>query len=214
MMGTLRVIVADDHAVFRQGLAALLGSVPDIELVGEAADGPELERLMAQVRPDVAVVDVAMPGHDLRRLLSQTGAGGGIRVVALTQHGEPSVAQPLIAAGVAGYVLKESAFEELLAAVRAVAAGGRYVSPTLAARLLQCPADAAELLSPREQQVLRLIACGLVNKQIAARLGISIDTVRTHRNRLMEKLGLHTVAELTRYAVERGLVPASGEPGS
>jgi len=199
----LRVVLADDHALFRQGLCALLRSVADLELAGQAANGRELEDLLARLRPDVAVVDVAMPEHDLVRALAEWHRRGWTtRVVALTQHGEPAVARPVLAAGVDGYVLKENAFEDLLAAIRAVAAGRRFVSPSLAARLLQELADSAGVLSPREQQILRLIAAGRANKQIARQLGISIDTVRTHRNRLMEKLDLHCVADLTRYALQ------------
>ena len=207
----IRVVLADDHMLFRQGLVGLLRAVPDLAIVGEAADGAALARLVAETQPDLAIVDVSMPLHDVKLLPGDWARRGWpTRLIVLTVHREPAVARPIIQSGVAGYVLKENAFEELLAAVRAVAAGGEFVSPLLAAQLLKAETvggAGTEPLSPREVEVLRLIASGLANKQIARQLGLSVDTVRTHRMRLMKKLDLHSTADLTRHAMQRGLLP-------
>jgi DNA-binding NarL/FixJ family response regulator len=132
----IRVVIADDHAIFREGLAGLLRSVGDVELLGEASDGSALAELITRLEPDVAVADVSMPRHDLGRLAEDLRTRGArTRLIALTVHREPEVARPLLRAGVAGYVLKENAFDDLLDAVRAAASGGTYVSPLLAAAL-------------------------------------------------------------------------------
>jgi DNA-binding NarL/FixJ family response regulator len=203
----IRIVIADDHAVFRQGLAALIGGVADFELVGQAGDGIELEQVVADMRPDVAVVDVSMPRHDVVRLAQDwRSRGWSTRLVALTQHREPAIVKPILLAGVSAFVLKESAFEDLEHAIRGVMAGREFISPTLVRELAFGTEVADEQLAARELQVLQLVARGFINKQIAKQLGISAGTVRTHRNRLMQKLNLHNAADLTRYAIERGLL--------
>ncbi|MEO2087900.1 MAG: response regulator transcription factor [Gemmataceae bacterium] len=208
-MGNLRVLLADDHAVVRAGLKALLDAQPDLSVVGEAADGLTAVELAGQLQPDVAVVDVSMPG-----------LGGGevtegiardyprVRVVALTAHEESGYVRRLLAAGAAGYVLKRSAADELVRAVRAVAAGEGYLDPGVAGgvveRLRDAPPPATAELSERETEVVRLIAHGYSNKEIAAKLGLSVKTVETYKTRSLEKLGLRSRVDIVRYAAGRG----------
>jgi DNA-binding NarL/FixJ family response regulator len=204
----IRVVIADDHTLFRQGLSLLFRDTEGFELLGEAADGDALVQTIVDTRPHVALVDVSMPGlhiEELPQALRQRGLD--TRVIALTLHTEPQTARRVLQAGVAGYVLKTTPFEELLVAVRLVAGGAPFVSPVIAAELLQGSRDQApSLLTPREQEVLRWIAAGRPNKQIAAQLQLSVHTVETYRTNLMRKLGLHSTAELVRYAMEQGLV--------
>ncbi len=203
----IRLVIADDHAVFRQGLAALLQRVEDFRLVGQAGNGLELERVVAETAPHVAVVDVSMPHHNAAQLpRTWRDHGCPTRIVALTQHRAPAVVRPILQAGVDAFVLKENAFEDVVQAIRCAHEGRGFISPLLARELAQADSAAAAPLAPREIQVLGWIARGRTNKEIAQTLGISPDTVRTHRNRIMEKLDLHNAAELTRYAIERGLL--------
>ena len=208
-----RVLIADDHSIFRQGLASLLSSAEGIELGGEASNGDDLWRLIVEQKPDVVVMDVSMPG---RRVSDMPGAiqrqGLTAKVIALTMHDEPAIALPVVQAGVAGYVLKKSAFDELTTAIRVVASGGRYVSPELAHALLSTPTtpDAdPHKLSPREIAVLKRLAAGDPIKRIAHELAISERTVETYRSRLLEKLHAHSTADLIRYAERHGLVGTS-----
>jgi DNA-binding NarL/FixJ family response regulator len=205
-----RVLLADDHAVVRAGLRALVDAQPDLEVVAEAGDGPAALRLATQTRPHVAVLDFAMPGLNgaevaerLRHTCPDT------KVLALTVHEDPGYLRQILQAGASGYVLKRSAAEELIHAIRALAHGGVYLDPAMAGRVVEGyvgePAGGAEAdLSEREAEVLRRIAVGLSNKEIAARLGVSVKTVETYKARSMQKLGLHSRVDIVRYALRRG----------
>lgn len=206
-MTTLRVMLADDHAVVRAGLKALLDAQPDVSVVGEAADGPAAVALACQVNPDVAVVDVSMPGMNGAEVTERiTRDCPRVRVVALTAHEDGGYVRRLLDAGAAGYVLKRSPADEL---VRAVAAGEAYLDPGVAGgvveRLRDTPPPAATAgLSERETEVVRMIAHGYSNKEIAAKLGLSVKTVETYKTRSLEKLGLRSRVDIVRYAAARG----------
>ncbi|HEX4609896.1 MAG TPA: response regulator transcription factor, partial [Urbifossiella sp.] len=181
-MGSLRVLLADDHAVVREGLKAVFAAHPGFEVVGEAADGPTAVALAARLDPDVVVVDVSMPGLTGPEVTARLRAARPDRkVVALTVHEDGAYLRAMLAAGAAGYVLKRAAADELAQAVRAVAAGGTYIDPTLAATVIGQavvpPGPAPVALSDRETAVVRLIARGYSNKEIAAQLALSVKTV-------------------------------------
>jgi two-component system, NarL family, response regulator NreC len=201
----VRVLLADDHAVVREGLKALVGGHPNFEVVGEAADGPSALALAEDRDPDVVVVDVSMPGMggaEVTARLRQARAGR--KVLALTVHEDPGYLRALLAAGATGYVLKRAAADELLVAIRAVAGGGLYVDPALAAEAGAPQAIEAAALSEREAEVVRLVAGGYSNKEIAAQLAVSVKTVETYKARAMEKLGVRTRVGLVRYALGQG----------
>ena len=212
-MNKLGIIIADDHQVVREGLKALINAQPDMHVVGEAEDGGAAWLLAKRLQPDVVLMDVSMPGMNgaeaterLRRDCPQ------IKVLALTAYEDKGYLRQLLAAGAAGYVLKRAVVEELVRAVRAVAAGGSYIDPTLAGKVVsgyisqgtgELKPPAGEL-SERESEVLRLVAWGYSNKEIAAKLNISVKTVETYKVRLMEKLDLRSRADIVRYALRQG----------
>ncbi len=212
----IRVLIADDHAVLRAGLRMLLDAEPDIEVVGEAADGSEVLPRIREVAPDIVLLDITMPrvgGLDALRHIGELPRPP--RVLILTMHDDEAHVREALAAGASGYVLKQAADTELLSAIRAVHSGGTYLHPSHARLLLDSMAErgksrqpeAAEpQLSPREQEVLRLIALGYTNQQAADTLCLSVKTVETYRARLMVKLGFQTRADIVRYAMERGLL--------
>ncbi len=203
---TPRVAIADDHVILLEGLTGLLQSAPAVEFIGQASDGDEMLTLIRELKPDVAVVDVSMPtfgAEHIARVLAEEASS--TRVVALTGHEETEIVWPILDAGVLGYVLKKSAFDDLLTAILSAAGGQRFISPSVATRLLETPRPQVTL-SRRERDVLVGLASGRAYKQIASDLDISIKTVETYRARLLKKLGLSTTAELIRYAVERGLL--------
>jgi DNA-binding NarL/FixJ family response regulator len=204
----IRLLLADDHAIFRQGLTTMFAARPDVEVVAEAGDGREAWDLILKRKPDVAVVDIKMPKMSGIEIAEHVRAYRiPTRVVLLTMHDEPALALEAEDAGVHGYVLKDNTFEELSEAINKVAAGHRYVSPSVSEKLHAFRLNSGGVtLSPREREVLKLIASGLSNKAIARELGISPKTVETHRGRVMTKLNLHSVAELVRYAVRTGFV--------
>ena len=213
-MRRIRVALADDHPVVRAGIRALVEREPEMEFVGEAADGAETLTLVRAASPEVLVVDISMPGMSwidlLNRLKEQSPA---LKVLVLTVHEDRSYVQQLLQANGQGYLLKRSAADELLRAIRAVSAGGTYLDPAIAGKLLNPatarnrPALAADL-SEREEEVLRLTAKGFSNKEAATRLNISIKTVETYKARACEKLGLRTRAEIVRCAAARGWLEA------
>lgn len=210
-MSVLRVVLADDHEVVRAGVRALVDAQPDMRVVGEARDGAEAVRRACELVPDVLVMDVGMPVLDGAQAAERIARECPlVRVLALTMHEDRAHLARLIQAGAAGYVLKRAAADELVRAIRAVASGSTYVDPVLAGRVLRSAAGAAhspgpgDALSDREEEVLRRIAWGQSNKQIAGELGISTKTVETYKARIAEKLGLRGRTEMVRYAVQRG----------
>ena len=210
----IRVIIADDHAVVRDGLRALVEAQPGLTVVGEAADGQEAWQRACDLHPDVLLLDLSMPGGggaDAAERIARDCPD--VRVLALTMHEERGYVSRLLRAGASGYVLKRTATSELVRAIRTVAAGGTYVDPSLAGALLAEQAqrasnatnpDGAATLSVREAEVLRMIARGHSNKEIAAELEISIKTVESHKANAMTKLGLRSRVALVRFAVDQG----------
>lgn len=207
----IRIIIADDHEFIREGVKKILRGERDMRVVGEAANVGELLALVGQCEADVLVLDINLPGRSgLDALGELRGLQPGLPVVVLSMHPEDRFALRVLKAGAAAYVSKASAADELVAAVRKAASGGRYISPVVAellARELENPKGAAphEKLSARESQILSLIGAGKSTKQIAYELSISVNTVNTYRARILEKLGMRANAELIRYAVEHGL---------
>jgi two-component system response regulator NreC len=213
-MSRVRVLVADDHTLVRQGLVSLLVESGECEVVAEAADGLEAVERAHATLPEVAVIDLTMPRlsglEAVRRIHAELPR---TRILVLTAHEEEEYVLALVRAGAAGYLVKDSAVAELLAAVRALRAGGGYFDPRAARALAERyrqPEGAAEdpygPLSPREREVFHLVVEGRTTKEIAQALGIRVKTADNHRCRLMEKLGVHNTAELVRYAARKGLL--------
>jgi two-component system, NarL family, response regulator NreC len=207
---TVRVLIVDDHAVVRSGLRLVLEREEDLEVVGEAGNADEGVRVARLEKPDVVLLDVVMPG---RSGIEATGdvieASGGAKVLVLSMQDDPSYVREAFASGASGYLLKEAADVEVVQAIREVAAGNRYVHPALGARLAQAEVDAArrsadDPLSDREREVLRLLALGHTNQEIAKDLFISVRTAETHRAHIMRKLGIATRADIVRYALANG----------
>jgi DNA-binding NarL/FixJ family response regulator len=208
-MTRLRVLLAEDHAIVREGLRALLDAQPDVEVVGEAADGREALDAAKALGPDVVVMDISMPGLNGARATEAIRRDcPGTRVLVLTMHEDKGYLRQLVQAGASGYLLKRAASQDLIHALRAVAAGGTYLDPALAADVLVGFAGKAakreDELSDREAEVVRLIARGFSNKEIAAQLDLSSKTVETYKSRSLEKLGLASRSDLVSYAVQRG----------
>jgi DNA-binding NarL/FixJ family response regulator len=209
---SIRVLIVDDHAVVRAGLRRVLDAEADIETVGEAADADRAIYEAIETTPDVVLLDVMLPGKNgIEALPALLRAAPHARILMLSMQDDPRYVREAFDAGASGYVLKEAADTEVVGAVRAVAAGNSYVHPALGARLVA--ADAAERrraasdpLSDREREVLRLLALGHTNQEIATMLFISVRTAETHRAHIMRKLGLTTRAELVRYALAEGLL--------
>jgi two-component system, NarL family, response regulator NreC len=208
----IRVVVVDDHAVVRSGLKMLLAVEDDLEVVGEAGNAREAVFEVRAQQPDVILLDVVMPGESgieaVPKLLHEAS---GARVLVLSMQDDPNYVREAFAAGASGYVLKEAADAEVVDAIRQVAAGGHYVHPVLGARMVAADAAAqaaatADPLSDREREVLKLLALGHTNQEIAAKLYISVRTAETHRAHIMQKLRLSSRAELVRYALEQGVL--------
>lgn len=218
----LRVVLADDHAVVREGLKSLVNSQPDMIVVGEVADGEAACRAAVELSPDVLVMDLSMPvlgGAEATARVRRECPG--VKVLALTVHEERLYLSQLLRAGASGYVLKRAASAELVRAVRTVAAGGTYIDPSIAGTLVEGYLDAEaavaaqpahDPLSEREREVLLRIARGFSNKEIAAELGLSVKTVETYKARVAEKLGLRSRVDIVRYAAAQGWL--SDSPGA
>ena len=219
---SLRIVLADDHQMFRHALRALLAREPDLEVVAEASTGDEVLAIAAAQAVDLVCMDIAMPGMDgieaTRRLLARHP---GVRVIGLSAFADRQFVIDLLDAGARGYITKAEAGEELLRAIHTVREGRTFLCPDVAATVANALRDrgplyaAAPRLTTRERQVLQLIAEGLTSAQIGDRLHIAASTVEVHRRNLMRKLDLHNVAELTRYAITQGISPTTlpGDPG-
>jgi len=211
MREKIHILLADDHAVVRQGFKMILAAQPDMEIVGEAGNGREALDLAGQLQPDVIVMDVAMPelnGIEATRRIADLSPRS--RVLALSMHKDSVYVREILRAGARGYLLKDSISSDLLAAVRAIARGEGYLSPGVSDAVLndyrKHVTDPIDLLTSREREVLQMIAEGKTNKEIATVLNLSVYTVDAHRGRIMEKLNLHSVTDLVRFAVRAGLV--------
>jgi DNA-binding NarL/FixJ family response regulator len=212
----IRIVLADDHSVMRSGLRALLQQHPDMQVVGEASDGREAMNLVESLRPDVVVLDITMPllnGIDAARQIAAKQLG--VAVIMLSMHSDESYVLRAMKAGVHGYLLKESAEIDLLHAIRAVTQGQSFFSPAVSRMLAEDYVrqlqdreieDSYDLLSPREREVLQLIAEGKSNKDVANLLKLSLYTVETHRSNILQKLNLHSVPDLILYAVRKGVI--------
>lgn len=210
----LKLVLADDHQIVRQGLKAILRTEPDLVLVGEAADGVEAARLVERLQPDVLVLDLMMPGGGGLEVARQVAKRWPhTRTVILSMHSNEAYVVEAFRAGAAAYVLKDSSAEDLVRAIRAVAVGERYLSPPLSEHGLALylrkaqakPVDAYDRLTTREREVLQLTAEGFSSSEVAKRLFISARTVESHRANVMHKLGVRNQKELVRYALERGM---------
>lgn len=211
---SIRILLADDHKITRQGLRSLLEQQDDMEVAAEAENGRTAVALVDELLPDVVIMDVTMPDLNgveaTRQIVSKYP---DVKVIALSMHSDTLFVTEMLRSGASGYLLKDCAFEELTRAIRAVMNDKTYLSPSISAvvvedylhRLSKADFSASGILTDREREVLQLMAEGKSTKQIALKLHISIKTVETHRRQIMNKLDIHTVAELTKYAVRKGL---------
>jgi DNA-binding NarL/FixJ family response regulator len=218
-MQKITVILADDHTVVRQGLRALLETEQDMSVVGEAENGRQAVQMTKRLQPDVIVMDIAMPSlNGLEATRQVNRESPKTKVLILSSYSDDEYVQQLTDAGAAGYLVKQTAAQDLVAAIREAKKGNAFFSPAISKRLLEHyratigkpPSEKKTTkLTPREMEVLQLIAEGLANKQIAGELFISIKTVEKHRQQLMNKLDIHDVAGLTRYAISKGVIESS-----
>lgn len=220
---SIRILLADDHRILRQGLRGLLSADKDFDVIGEAEDGRSAVAMAERLTPDVIVMDIGMPdlnGIDATRQIVERVPAA--RVIALSAYADRRLISEVLKAGASGYLMKDSAFDELVEAIRTAAAKKVYLSPKIASELVddyvrmsKDPVPTVfESLSPREREVLQLIAEGHSTKEVARILKVSVKTVETHRRQLMNKLNLFSVAELTRYAIHEGLVSLETRAGS
>ena len=211
---SIRILLADDHKITRQGLRSLLEKQQDMEVVAEAENGRIAVRLAGEIAPDVVIMDLTMPDLNGVEATRQIVADSpDVKIIALSMHSDSLFVTEMLKSGAAGYLLKDCAFEELAKAIRIVLEGKIYLSPSISGvvvedyilRLSKTEFVNADALSDREREVLQLMAEGSSTKQIAVKLHISIKTVETHRRQIMNKLDIHTIAELTKYAIRKGL---------
>lgn len=213
-MSKITVLLAEDHIIVRQGLRSLLDNEPEIEVVGEAGDGQEAIQKTEQLRPAVVVMDITMPilnGLEATRQIKKLFPA--VKVVVLTVHSTEEHIFQILRAGASGYVVKQGAVPELIQAIRAAAQGETFLSPTISrqaiaeyGRRAEAMVDRYDRLTDREREVLQLIAEGRTSREMASRLHVTVKTVEAHRAHLMDKLGLHTIADLTRYALRKGMI--------
>jgi two-component system, NarL family, response regulator NreC len=219
-MAKIRVVIADDHALVRDGIKALLRSTQDIEVVGEATDGRQAIEQCRELKPDVVLMDIAMPGlGGLEATLELKHEAPKTRVLVLTQYDDAEYVRRFLKIGVAGYILKRMLGTELASAIRSVVQGGLVLDPQVAMEALKNHGpqhagpgseDLYETLTDREKQVLRLVALGQSNKEVAESLGISVKTAMTHREHLMEKLSLRNRTDLIKFAIKKGVIRVEG----
>jgi DNA-binding NarL/FixJ family response regulator len=210
-MKRIRILLVDDHAVVRQGFKMILAEQPDMEIIGEAGNGREALKLAESLKPDIVVMDVAMPELNGIEATRRMGEGAPhARVVALSMHKDSVYVREILRAGARGYLLKDSVAADLVSAVRSVAQGEGYISPQVSNAVLddyrRHVTNPIDTLTSREREVLQMLAEGKTNKEIAVILNLSVYTVDAHRGRIMEKLNLHSINELVRFAVRNGLI--------
>ncbi len=208
------IVVADDHKIVREGLVKLLEARPDFTVIGEASDGEEAVRMVLEKKPDVVIMDIWMPrlsGIDATRRIGKRGSQA--KILVLSMHESRTYVEEVLRAGASGYIVKNSASSDLLQAIDAVRSGASYLSPAITQQVVDAiarPGDSSPsgvaMLTDREREVLQLIAEGLSSKEIASMLGVSLKTVDSHRSNLMEKLDIHKVSGLVRFAIRAGLV--------
>jgi DNA-binding NarL/FixJ family response regulator len=209
----VKVLLADDHAIMREGLRAILDKRADVTVVAEAADGHEAVGLAKSMKPEVVVMDVTMPNlNGVEATRQIMAASPDTKVIGLSMNSDPRYVIAMFSAGASGYILKNAASEELMRAIDAVLEGQKYVSPLVGEVVVTSAVESSRLrlvekteLSAREREVLQLLAEGATSKEIATRLGVATSTVESHRRQIAEKLGLRSVAELTKYAIREGL---------
>jgi DNA-binding NarL/FixJ family response regulator len=210
----IKIVLADDHKIVRDGLRSLIEKQAGMQVVAEACDGRTTVQLVRELMPNVVIIDIAMPdlnGIEATRQIVNDSPGA--KIIALSMHSDRRFVLRMLEAGASGYLLKDSAFEELALAINTVVSGKIYLSPAIAGVVVEdfvrhspsTPAQVTTDLTPREREVLQLLAEGRTTKQIASQLNVSVKTVETHRRQVMEKLDIHSVAELTKYAVREGL---------
>ncbi len=213
---SVEIVVADDHQIFRDGLRALLETRSDFEVVGEAQDGLEAVDLVSRLSPDILILDLAMPGlHGIEVARRLHESNPSTLIIVLSMHNDRRYVIEALRAGAVAYVLKEAGFSELIDVIKEVQAGHLYLSPMVSVAVIKDYIRLAEvdegsafaLLSPREREVLQLLAEGRATKEIAGELHLSVKTVESHRKQIMDKLEIHSVAELTKYAIREGLTP-------
>jgi len=211
--GKLRILLADDHETVREGLKMIVNAQPDMEVVGEASDGLAAIQRTQELLPDIVVMDISMPQlNGLKATAKLTQCCPQVKVLTLTRHTDDGYLQQLLRAGAAGYVLKQSPASELLHAIRAIASGGKYLDPALAGKVISnysgkpsaSPRNTQGRISDREAEVLRFIARGYSNKEIAARLELSVKTVEVHKANAMKKLGMNSRIDIVRFALLQG----------
>ena len=216
---TVKIFLADDHRILREGLRSLISEIPGMEVIGEAGNGREAVRLATELRPDLVVMDVNMPDlngiETTRQLLKDLPA---VKVIALSMYSDRRFVTGMLRAGASGYMLKASAFDELATAFETVIAGEIYLSPKVAGMvvedylgyLAEGKSEPTELLTAREREIMQLLAEGRSSKEIASILHVSEKTIYTHRQNIMEKLDIHSIAELTKYAIREGITSLEG----
>ena len=211
---SIKVLLVDDHAIIREGLRSLLEKEPHMEVVADTDDGRKARDLVRELSPDVVIMDITMPGlNGIEATRQITAESPGVKVIALSIHSKRRYVADMLSAGATGYILKECLFDELVQAIQAVVAGGQYLSPRITdvvvsdyvKRLSATTYSPFEVLTTREREVLQLVAEGKSTKQIALELHVSTKTIEANRRQIMEKLDIHSVAELTKYAVREGL---------
>jgi two-component system response regulator NreC len=211
---SIRILLADDHKITRQGLRSLLDKLPDMEVIAEAEEGRTAVHLTRELVPDVVIMDVSMPDLNGMEATHQIiGQLPKVKIIALSMHSDSMFVTEMLRSGASGYLLKDCAFEELERAIRTVMANKTYLSPSISGvvvddylhRLSKADSSDSQVLSDREREVLQLLAEGKSTKQIALKLHITTKTVETHRRQIMNKLNVYTVAELTKYAIRKGL---------